>query len=425
MNTTVVGTRYDALLNIGARQGVKQGMRFVVLRGRDLVGRASITSVDPDKSVAAVTDNFRGVKPEDRVRAIYQLPNRRGAESIRAEGAPTVRIAAYAAEVGGGPAPGTAVAQAAPAPEPTEPEIVVTEPPPPDQKKKSGTRALRMVGGALAILGIAALASRKGGTEAFSVQADPIVQAGQAAIRVRWSRPRQVSHEDVVQYQIIRYSGLPGDFDRVVGKVEGDRREFIDTQHDPIDLDGIFEGDAGTQEDLDETTISMVPGIAPGVSYRYTIETIFRPKVSFSEGDDAGGGGTDDAAGLEISQRSSFSNTVVPINAPGLLGPENGAAVDFTAVTLEGSPVAGATNYMFQVSTDPDVRQNVKTVARVNLPPTAPPGAVVSSGLLNLRQLFPNADQLFWRLGARAGAGAGNSGFAFGPSRLIVDAAAP
>ena len=78
LNTTVVGDRYDALINIGARQGVKRGMRFVVLRGgtsgQELVGTGDVSSVDPDKSVLRVIENFRGVKPEDRVRAIFELP---------------------------------------------------------------------------------------------------------------------------------------------------------------------------------------------------------------------------------------------------------------------------------------------------------------------------------------------------------------
>src|SRR5207244_9838768 len=45
-NTTVVGEGttgrggQDALLNIGARNGVHIGMRFVVLRGHELVGRS-------------------------------------------------------------------------------------------------------------------------------------------------------------------------------------------------------------------------------------------------------------------------------------------------------------------------------------------------------------------------------------------------
>src|SRR5205085_5217704 len=74
LNTSVVGTREDAFLNIGTRQGVSTGMRFVVLRGRELVGYLNASSVDADKTVATITQNFRGIKPEDKVRAIYTLP---------------------------------------------------------------------------------------------------------------------------------------------------------------------------------------------------------------------------------------------------------------------------------------------------------------------------------------------------------------
>lgn len=432
MNTTVVGTRYDALLNIGARQGVKVGMRFVVLRGRDLVGRAQVSTVDPDKSVASVVDNYRGVKPEDRVRAIYESPQVR---QRRAEGEPTVRIAAYAAQHGAPPAPGTAIASAAPAPETQqEPEIVVEESAPPVERRKSGTKALRMVGGALAILGIAAMAARKGGTEAIGVRATSFVENGQPVIKITWSRPRQISHEDVIQYQVLRYStvppnadpAIPQDFGRVVGVVPGDRRFFFDTAHDPVDLDNVFDGQPGSQDDLEETTVTAVPGIQPGVSYQYAVEVIFRPKVSLSTGDGGGGtgGGTGDTAGgLEISQPSSLSNSVLPLAAPGLTSPDNLGSVDFTSVTFTGAPVAGATTYVLQVSRNISFRSGVRELGRTSLPPTVPGGTTISFGPFDLTRIFPNADTLFWRIGARSDQGSGTSGFTFSTPRQIVNSA--
>ena len=88
-NTTVIGSgttatgtgTEDALLNIGAREGVQVGMQFVVLRGAEVVGDLSASSVEADKTVARITKNFRGVKPEDIARAIYTLPE--GAEAAR------------------------------------------------------------------------------------------------------------------------------------------------------------------------------------------------------------------------------------------------------------------------------------------------------------------------------------------------------
>src|SRR5262249_35826829 len=130
LNTTVVGSRYDALLNIGARQGVRAGMRFVVLRGQDLVGTAQASSVDPDKSVARVVQNYRGVNPEAKVRAIYELPAvRPTAGSPGPAGTePTMRVAAYAPSSTGQPQnPGPEASPGPSAPtttEGTEPEVV-------------------------------------------------------------------------------------------------------------------------------------------------------------------------------------------------------------------------------------------------------------------------------------------------------------
>lgn len=77
LNTTVVGEGdirdLDALLNIGARQGVLRGMEMIVTRQREVVGRVKVVSVDSDISTARVVSNSQGVRPEDRVRAIFNF----------------------------------------------------------------------------------------------------------------------------------------------------------------------------------------------------------------------------------------------------------------------------------------------------------------------------------------------------------------
>src|SRR5207244_54960 len=65
---------YTALVNIGARQGVRRGMRFIVLRGEQLVGRGRVKLLDADYTYLQITDNYTGVQPQDHVRAIFQLP---------------------------------------------------------------------------------------------------------------------------------------------------------------------------------------------------------------------------------------------------------------------------------------------------------------------------------------------------------------
>jgi hypothetical protein len=254
------------------------------------------------------------------------------------------------------------------------------------------------------------------------VDADPILAGGQAAIRIRWSRPRQVSHEDVVQYQVVRYSPIAGDFDRIIGITTGDVREFIDTQHDPINIDNVFDGDPG-ETTTGTTTLNEVPGITPGISYRYRIVTVFRPKVTLDTGDTGGGTGgtTGGDEEFEISQRSGFSNSVTPIAAAGFASPDNGATVDCTNATLVANPVAGATTYVIQASTDALFQKNVKELTRVSLPTPPPTGSTITAGPLDLTRLFPGADRIFWRVGARDDrAGGSNSGFVFNNPRLIV-----
>jgi hypothetical protein len=290
-----------------------------------------------------------------------------------------------------------------------------------------------MVGGALAILGIAALASRKGGTETFGVSAAPFFDPGtdDPKIRVKWNRPRQVSHEDVVQYQVRRFSvippvadpAIPQDFGRVVGVVPGDIREFIDTVHPPVDLDNVFEGQPG-ETDLEETTVTAVLGIQAGVSYRYSVEVVYLPKVGLDEGDGGdGGGGTDDTGGLQISAPSKLSNWVIPIQPPGFSSPENGQSVDFTSVTFVGTNVTGATNYVIQASTDVGFNSNVRTLGTTQLSPTLPAGTPFSAGPVDLTRLFPGATTVFWRVGARTNLGGRAGGFIFNRPRQVVSSA--
>jgi hypothetical protein len=75
--TTVVGgadrPRLDALVNIGARQGVRRGMRMLVTRQGVPVGTLRITTVDSDVSTGRITENIQGVRPEDHVRGLLDL----------------------------------------------------------------------------------------------------------------------------------------------------------------------------------------------------------------------------------------------------------------------------------------------------------------------------------------------------------------
>jgi hypothetical protein len=369
LNTSVVGTRQDALLNIGSRQGVKQGMQFVVLRGRELVGYLSASSIDADKTTAQITQNFRGVKPEDQVRAIYTLP----------EDLP--------------PAPQVAR---------TDPNVVVTPDAAPSQRgrRRSLTGAARIFGGLLLALGIYALASRKDGTTSFGTAARAAIvpaasPAESAAIRVTWDRPRQVPPNAVVQYQVYRIDPTNGQQILIATASEA-AREVFDTATARQVVD--FYTGTGVDPTLEAGPLD-VPGIVPGRQYRYNVRTIFFEGVTF-EDDTGNGTGTGTTTGLRISQPSAASGQATPLVPPVMTAPQdNTTGVDLTNLTFTWTTVAGANEYSLQVSADPLNPDSYQEVARVPWPSRV--GGQSLSRTVNVANRFAGRTLLGARVGAR------------------------
>ena len=72
---TVLAIRDDTVrLNQGSRGGVRVGQEFVIFRGGQRVGHVRVTEVSASDSSARVTDLGRGIRPEDRARAVFTLP---------------------------------------------------------------------------------------------------------------------------------------------------------------------------------------------------------------------------------------------------------------------------------------------------------------------------------------------------------------
>jgi len=388
LNTTVVGTRQDALLNIGTRQGVKAGMQFVVLRGRELVGYLSASSIDPDKTVAVISKNFRGVKPEDNVRAIYALP---------------------------------AGAEAADAPEAQQPrpgDVVVPDVVPPSKAPKSGHGlggAARVFLGLAAVLGIYALAGHKGGsTTAFSTvaQATQIGGTGTnaAAVRVTWSRPHEIPSNAIVQYQVYRIDPTNAAIPVLIGVSNEANREVIDTAAGGSVTNYYIGtgGDAGSEN----TTAVTFPGLVPGQQYRYYVQTVYQQGVSFGGDTTTGGttgttGGTTTGtttgttgSGLLISQPSARTGSATPLVPPVTSAPADQATgVDLTNVTFTWTTTPGADTYSVQVSADPTNPNSYQEVAKYLNPSRT--GNLSVSRTVNIAARFAGRTLLAWRVGAK------------------------
>lgn len=64
----------QVMLNRGVRDGIKPGMRMIVIRGREIIGYIEVREVNPTDSVAKVVKSMRGIQPEDKAKAIYEMP---------------------------------------------------------------------------------------------------------------------------------------------------------------------------------------------------------------------------------------------------------------------------------------------------------------------------------------------------------------
>ncbi|MCE5199678.1 MAG: hypothetical protein ABFD54_11895 [Armatimonadota bacterium] len=65
----------QVMLNKGVRDGLKPGMRMIVLRNKEIIGYIDIRTVSPNDSEAKVIKSMRGIQPEDKARAIFDMPN--------------------------------------------------------------------------------------------------------------------------------------------------------------------------------------------------------------------------------------------------------------------------------------------------------------------------------------------------------------
>lgn len=383
------GTR-EVLLNVGAADGVTEGMEFIVLRGGDRVARIRAVRVESDQTTARVVEETRGVRPEDKVVAVFSLP-----------------------EV-----------------KPQQPSAPKAPKVSPRKKKSILTQAL------IGLLGIGALVLIfRGSSKSGKVKGpggSPVAQAtsafngapvlpGQAAVKVSWIIPNNVRLADIIEFQILRFDGPTP---QIVGRVDRTETEFFDTpvvRDVTITQTGTTQtgagGTTGGGGGAGTTTLTAVPGITPGRSVRYAVQMVFRRQTSPTGGGVAGGGvvgggvvgggqvgGQVGGGGTQIIvDITPIANTgvVTPLTPPVPSAPSGGDPVDPTSVTFsfEGSEPT-ANEYIVEVATTPDFRDSIQLgPLQVGV---AQRGGTLTLERQNLSQFFPGkTGTFFWRVGAR------------------------
>jgi hypothetical protein len=399
LNTTVVGTvenpQLDALINIGARGGMRRGMTLMVTRLGEPVGRAKVTSVDSDFSTARVTENQQGVRPEDRIRAIFNFADfpitRSRIRSLAPEGA-----ARLASAEGGDNEPAAqepdarqGAPEAKPKPGDLRPTRVVraenggefvqlgaaqegasgstVQPPPavvvdePEVEKGGGAagrtplkflgrNGFKMVAGGLLVLGILAIGGRGG---ANASRPDSVVaygfqrQIGEqgAFIRVTWDRPKSIRSSLVLQYVIWRASTLDPQ-PIIVGALDGDSLRFFIDNESPRPVNA-FSGNPGDVAG-GRTVLPTQPGLVAGQQYYYQVSTAYNAGL-----EDRNGDGKPDT-GMQfmspLSMRSAFATAIAP---PAITQPQGGEQVQLDQLEIRWQQSLGANEYVIWVSRDP------------------------------------------------------------------------
>ena len=378
LNTTVVADDTEALINIGSRHGVRAGMDMIATRQKNEVGRVKVTSVDAEFSNVRVISSPQGIRPEDRVRAVFSFqdfdlrsrsqartatytgPSRPSAKSSSVEPVGTVKVAKV--ERGAEFVPFKAkTEQVADQGVPAPPPVVIDEPEVSRGDSGSGARkivrngALRMLVGGMLLLGVLAVGGRGGNAvnrvadiEVFPFQ----LQIGQATatLRVNWDRPKGINRQQVLQYIVWR-TDVNGTPLSIVGASDSEAiRTLFDTEAQRTV--NAFDGDPDGSSEAGGRTAVTAAGVTPGLQYRYQIAVAYQASgLQDLDGDGLPDGDIDTQFMSPLSGSSAWATALRPAT---LSAPLQGELVDLGELNITWNQTPGADEYFIQVSADPN-----------------------------------------------------------------------
>jgi hypothetical protein len=370
------------LLNRGSRDGITPGLEMIIVRGNETVGRVRVNSVGSTDSTASVILNTKGIRPEDRARAVFSLP---GYVNNTATGETRVY------------------------------DVAETTFKPRGERRKS------IVGTVLGLVGAVALAALlfrpssntnvAGGrvrARAFAEPADPTSGTSATRIEVTFDISNDIPQRNIQEIQIYRNSvtapadpTLPGSPGGVpIGVLGPGERVFYD---DPTTIRNVRFNRVLPDGTLEEIELP-VGGFTPGRPQQYRIVVIYqRVQVSTGNGGGGGGGGTDTDVQYTQTPSSGFSGFATPVVRPQVLGPTGDTDLRNVTFTFQGS--AGANQYVIEVADNVQFRNKRRPTSPTQGNPftTATTGRI-TAGPFNLTNLgFANTlgTTIYFRVGAR------------------------
>lgn len=378
---TILGSPADdeALINQGTQQGIMLGMKMIVLRRNetgadDVVGHIRITSVGDTDAMAKVIDAIRGIKPGDRVMAIYTPPKDTGKDVERPKTSKEEKIA-------------------------------------------KGSKLLMGLGVLLGLLALTTKGREAEGTmggismSVGSRDAQSIDGSGNGLL-IAWDIPGNILSSNILEYHIWRdtsssignapifagtyigtplYNNLLGNYDfSVIDNMLMD--DDTVTWRIPVD-DGTSFGAAPNSP-------AAIIATQPGESHPYFVSALYRLDIPSSTG------------GTLTRYRETvpaFIGRSTYLLEPELISPGDNTGTQELAlsnITFTWNSVAGATDYVIEVSSTMDFQRDKTWVSRFpRISPTA--GVPISATFTNVLSLstelsdVPSGGVLYWRVGCK------------------------
>ena len=387
---TIIGTfsPTEVLLNKGAQEGIKSGMEMIALRrsetGEDeVVGRIKITKLGDNDSHGTVVSTTRGLKPEDRVRAVYELPLETGKAQAK-----------------------------------------------PLEGKSRIAKGGKLLWGLIALVGLATL-FKGGGEQGEGVPGvvtmagktpDITCSYGEGGILIAWNNPKGIRTTDIVEFHIWRDSmgtivpqggssasncGPVINNDYVTAPaISGPIGSF---DHSTIDdeLGRKFDyATAGVDHELDSATFEQQFGLTIGTPHQYWVSCLYKRH------------GTDNQGASVVTYwetETSYAGRATYLRRPECDAPGGIVAaeyVDLSNITFSWRGCAGGDQYVIEVSPTPEFTRDetwvdviyqptpndlqLFTKTYINVLRDADTGTTVSE----LAGVSPGGT-LYWRVGAR------------------------
>ncbi len=349
----------QVLLNKGSREGLRNGMRMIVLRdkqggGREVVGRIVVRQTNPNDSIATVINAPKGVKPEDKVRAIYEMPGYKSPMEVRTEAATS----------------------------------------PATYQSKGGSK--KFILGLLAALGLGMMfQSGSGGVSAGTAIAEagvpPDIAVPSPGVRVSFNPDKLSGGKNVIQYKLWRDGQVVA---TVSGVGIGDGKMYDTTA---VPSGSYVTPDPQNPGSLITTAINA-PALTLGDQHRYAVTAVYQVQQP----------GESSFRYVETPKSNTGPATpLARIPATDLSATTKGQAdVDLRKVDFNWRSIRGANEYIVEATTQSD--PNFLTPRYRSAPKRTSQfssGEVVVIENQNIASLFsdvPEGGLILWRVGAKS-----------------------